>query len=100
MRYAPEGYFFFFSSRRRHTAFKCDWSSDVCSSDLPLPVVGVLVGGETADGKDDVGQRPRQRAGVGGGIPGGGGRAEPDGQVRPHERVLAALPREDEGKFT
>src|SRR5207237_6514840 len=23
-----------FSSRRRHTRFKCDWSSDVCSSDL------------------------------------------------------------------
>src|SRR5260370_19717399 len=28
--------FFFFSSRRRHTRFKCDWSSDVCSSDLSL----------------------------------------------------------------
>src|SRR2546430_7062896 len=26
---------FFFSSRRRHTRFDCDWSSDVCSSDLP-----------------------------------------------------------------
>src|SRR2546430_15473847 len=26
--------FFFFSSRRRHTIFDCDWSSDVCSSDL------------------------------------------------------------------
>src|SRR6201986_5602032 len=25
---------FFFSSRSRHTRFKCDWSSDVCSSDL------------------------------------------------------------------
>src|SRR5260370_33996845 len=25
---------FLFSSRRRHTRFKCDWSSDVCSSDL------------------------------------------------------------------
>src|SRR2546430_1592988 len=24
---------FFFSSRRRHTIFDCDWSSDVCSSD-------------------------------------------------------------------
>src|SRR2546430_1249503 len=23
----------FFSSRRRHTRFDCDWSSDVCSSD-------------------------------------------------------------------
>src|SRR2546427_11746563 len=28
--------FFFFSSRRRHTRFDCDWSSDVCSSDLDL----------------------------------------------------------------
>src|SRR5256886_15326248 len=27
---------FFFSSRRRHTRFDCDWSSDVCSSDLYL----------------------------------------------------------------
>src|SRR5256886_11459234 len=24
----------FFSSRRRHSSFGCDWSSDVCSSDL------------------------------------------------------------------
>src|SRR5436309_5348246 len=28
--------FFFFSSRRRHTRFSRDWSSDVCSSDLHL----------------------------------------------------------------
>src|SRR5215211_1385254 len=27
-------FFFFFSSRRRHTRSLCDWSSDVCSSDL------------------------------------------------------------------
>src|SRR5690606_40962432 len=27
---------FFFSSRRRHTRFSRDWSSDVCSSDLRL----------------------------------------------------------------
>src|SRR5256886_17601674 len=26
--------FIFFSSRRRHSRFDCDWSSDVCSSDL------------------------------------------------------------------
>src|SRR5215475_2696207 len=26
-------YYFFFSSRRRHTRFSRDWSSDVCSSD-------------------------------------------------------------------
>src|SRR5205085_6883998 len=30
-------FFFFFSSRRRHTRFDCDWSSDVCSSDLVAP---------------------------------------------------------------
>src|SRR5690606_39543818 len=30
--------FFFFSSRRRHTRFSRDWSSDVCSSDLGLIV--------------------------------------------------------------
>src|SRR5699024_7092344 len=30
-------FFFFFSSRRRHTRSKRDWSSDVCSSDLNLP---------------------------------------------------------------
>src|SRR5690606_40174985 len=28
--------FFFFSSRRRHTRFSRDWSSDVCSSDLSM----------------------------------------------------------------
>src|SRR3712207_8082739 len=28
--------FFFFSSRRRHTRYWRDWSSDVCSSDLPI----------------------------------------------------------------
>src|SRR5438034_9275719 len=27
-------WYFFFSSRRRHTRSLCDWSSDVCSSDL------------------------------------------------------------------
>src|SRR5437762_8509818 len=29
---------FFFSSRRRHTRYIGDWSSDVCSSDLSLRV--------------------------------------------------------------
>src|SRR5256886_9855023 len=31
-----------FSSRRRHTRFDCDWSSDVCSSDLLRPSTRVL----------------------------------------------------------
>ena len=42
--------FFFFSSRRRHTRSLCDWSSDVCSSDLQsaytdidLPLFPVLI---------------------------------------------------------
>src|ERR1035437_10864385 len=30
--------FFFFSSRRRHTRYWRDWSSDVCSSDLRRPI--------------------------------------------------------------
>src|SRR5207302_4724903 len=30
---------FFFSSRRRHTRFSRDWSSDVCSSDLQAAIV-------------------------------------------------------------
>src|SRR5690606_40266085 len=35
---------FFFSSRRRHTRFSRDWSSDVCSSDLPeLLVVAAVI---------------------------------------------------------
>src|SRR5215211_8382487 len=33
-------WFFFFSSRRRHTRSLCDWSSDVCSSDLPRGTAG------------------------------------------------------------
>src|SRR5688572_31616794 len=44
-------FFFFFSSRRRHTRFDCDWSSDVCSSDLwyfnislPLSHGSVVIG--------------------------------------------------------
>src|SRR3712207_7874483 len=35
---------FFFSSRRRHTRYWRDWSSDVCSSDL----LGTLLAGDTA----------------------------------------------------
>src|SRR2546430_7754890 len=34
-------HFFFFSSRRRHTRFGCDWSSDVCSSDLVFQIVAI-----------------------------------------------------------
>src|ERR1022692_288590 len=34
--------FFFFSSRRRHTRLQGDWSSDVCSSDLPDDPTGFV----------------------------------------------------------
>src|SRR5256886_13586554 len=37
-----ESWLFFFSSRRRHTRFDCDWSSDVCSSDLDCSAVGAF----------------------------------------------------------
>src|SRR6266481_10134223 len=45
-------FFFFFSSRRRHTSWNCDWSSDVCSSDLPWPSRGApsVVAGAVANG--------------------------------------------------
>src|SRR2546430_12231450 len=50
--------FFFFSSRRRHTRFDCDWSSDVCSSDLGVGTP-VIIGTQNlnydiTDAKDDL----------------------------------------------
>src|SRR5947207_11634912 len=39
--------FFFFSSRRRHTRSLCDWSSDVCSSDLVATIRGLRAAGRT-----------------------------------------------------
>src|SRR5690606_40092670 len=57
---------FFFSSRRRHTRFSRDWSSDVCSSDLKwdLPVIDpisfqstrpdVFFGGDAALGPKNI----------------------------------------------
>src|SRR5438309_12016477 len=44
---------FFFSSRRRHTRWNCDWSSDVCSSDLKLWAPWRLAGAELAAAKLD-----------------------------------------------
>src|SRR5205085_5563087 len=40
---------FFFSRRRLHTRFDCDWSSDVCSSDLPHARYRVRSGPDGAD---------------------------------------------------
>src|SRR5438309_8976887 len=44
-------FFFFFSSRRRHTRWNCDWSSDVCSSDLiqSAKTVDISVVGATTE---------------------------------------------------
>src|SRR5690606_39520395 len=47
--------YFFFSSRRRHTRFSRDWSSDVCSSDL-------VVGGELGVDLDPGGALPLRLA--------------------------------------
>src|SRR6267142_2988590 len=44
--------FFFFSSRRRHTRLTCDWSSDVCSSDLKECDVAVDDRGFVTTGDD------------------------------------------------
>src|SRR5438477_5189729 len=56
-------FFFFFSSRRRHTRLTCDWSSDVCSSDLDL---------RRLDARPGLPALPRRSA-----DPGGGGEREP-----------------------
>src|SRR2546430_2985762 len=53
---APSGFIFFFSSRRRHTRFDCDWSSDVCSSDLTRPEA-------SKEGFHDQGQRAVSKPG-------------------------------------
>src|SRR2546430_10663421 len=42
-------FFFFFSSRRRHTRFDCDWSSDVCSSDLDCHLFPGRISGSVLD---------------------------------------------------
>src|SRR5690606_40457311 len=44
--------FFFFSSRRRHTRFSRDWSSDVCSSDLVFSS-GFIIGENWVEVGDD-----------------------------------------------
>src|SRR3989475_1939425 len=65
-------FFFFFSSRRRHTRFDCDWSSDVCSSDLgarllvrrrPGPGQARLGGGLQGEQVQSLGQEVSGHAG-------------------------------------
>src|SRR5689334_25257427 len=52
---------FFFSGRRRHTRWNCDWSSDVCSSDLAFHVGEPETHGL---GQRAQARQRRQRAGV------------------------------------
>src|SRR5215475_14683364 len=53
---------FFFSSRRRHTRFSRDWSSDVCSSDLPvrprIPPLHPRLRGSRTHGLWPIGRKP------------------------------------------
>src|SRR2546430_6027097 len=72
--------FFFFSSRRRHTRFDCDWSSDVCSSDL-------LAGGAVASDHN-----PTHAAQPGPGV--GHGRWERAPGGHPAARLLAGAARD------
>src|SRR6266498_2295760 len=63
-------YSFFFSSRRRHTRCGRDWSSDVCSSDLPAlvaelagaPEVPVRWNDDPAGREDRLGDEGAQRS--------------------------------------
>src|SRR2546427_807997 len=60
-------FFFFFSSRRRHTRFDCDWSSDVCSSDLLAAAKkqpGKLSFGSGSSSSRVAGEMLKQLAGV------------------------------------
>src|SRR2546422_8747113 len=70
--------FFFFSSRRRHTRCSRDWSSDVCSSDLPDPVAVPPREPPAARGDHEADDK-RHRI-----VEGAGDPAEP----APHERIL------------
>src|SRR5258707_30830 len=93
----PNLYFtplFFFSSRRRHTRYWRDWSSDVCSSDLPWQSAAAVdddaedCQGAAADRHRQprcqacAGDRHRQRRGAGGRAARGGDGSCPHGGGR------------------
>src|SRR3712207_1597880 len=53
--------FFFFSSRRRHTRYWRDWSSDVCSSDLKAEGKAIPLFLETLLTPSRRGRKPKQK---------------------------------------
>src|SRR6516164_3480723 len=59
---------FFFSSGRRHTRWNCDWSSDVCSSDLD----------------DGIGRAAHRHMDLDGVVEGCGGQDPVEGERLPH----------------
>src|SRR6266571_6857869 len=73
-------FFFFFSSRRRHTRLTCDWSSDVCSSDLtavpPFPAAPSPGRTAVSGGAPQQARHPSGRLAV-------YGRHLPDGRLHP-----------------
>src|SRR2546427_9198137 len=74
-------YSFFFSSRRRHTRFDCDWSSDVCSSDLLYPPEpGALRARRDSGARHH--DEPEPAGGEGPAAGAAGLRDQPDGGVR------------------
>src|SRR5260370_31523410 len=75
---------FFFSSRRRHTRFKCDWSSDVCSSDLAIDIGGTGIKAALLDDAGSmIGERQR--------VPTPSKPVAPEDLVRAIDQVAAPL---------
>src|SRR3712207_4201484 len=93
--------FFFFSSRRRHTRYWRDWSSDVCSSDLATTAEEVQarqrVGDDLRAATRERGDGEPQLQARGGGRNRGqdnvgitGGHATHEAEVVPHEEGFPA----------
>src|SRR5262245_66084830 len=99
---------FLLSSRRRHTSCLSDWSSDVCSSDLPARLRpagrrrgGARTGGVRHDRGGTRGGDPLARGKIGrascrerGEMAGGGGWSE-EKRVEQRQRVAAQCERTD-----
>src|SRR5205085_9410229 len=60
---------FFFSGRGRHTRFDCDWSSDVCSSDLQRGRPSVAAAAGASRRRHGAGDPSRRRPAAVGGLP-------------------------------